>query len=155
MLQLFVPLLAREQGMRGESRFWVTEEQHMMEHIGHELLTNMQRFTAQVLPIHIPHTHTHTHDCCFANPDPNPKPTISHFDFLAFPHSFNNPGATISLFRNICTRFPAFFQQPSNSQLEETVAAKSFPAFFQQPCKCPSDFGQFVQKIWVLEEPAA
>jgi predicted glycoside hydrolase/deacetylase ChbG (UPF0249 family) len=61
MLQLFVPLLAREQGMRGESRFWVTEEQHMMEHIGHELLTNMQRFTAQVLPIHIPHTHTHTH----------------------------------------------------------------------------------------------
>jgi hypothetical protein len=51
--------------------------------------------------------------------------------------------------------FLHFSNNPPNSQLEETVAAKSFPAFFQQPCKCPSDFGQFVQKIWVLEEPAA
>ena len=47
MLQLFVPMLARE-GSRGKPRFWHTEEQHMMEHIGNELLTNMQRFGSQV-----------------------------------------------------------------------------------------------------------
>lgn len=48
MSQLFVPMLARE-GARGEDAiFWFTEEQHMMEHIGNELLTNMQRFSSQV-----------------------------------------------------------------------------------------------------------
>jgi len=134
MLQLFVPLLAREQGMRGESRFWVTEEQHMMEHIGHELLTNMQRFTAQVLPIHIPHTHTHTHteDCCFANPDPNPKPTISHFDFLAFPQSFNNPGATISS-ETYAQDFLHFSNNPPTVSWKKQLLQKAFLHSFNNP----------------------
>ena len=48
MSQLFVPMLARE-GARGEEAiFWFTDEQHMMEHIGNELMTNMQRFSSQV-----------------------------------------------------------------------------------------------------------
>lgn len=56
MSQLFVPMLARE-GARGEEAiFWFTDEQHMMEHIGNELMTNMQRFSSQVKPL----THYHS-----------------------------------------------------------------------------------------------
>lgn len=47
MAQLFVPMLARE-ATQEESLFWNTKEPSMMEHIGYELLTNMQRFTSQV-----------------------------------------------------------------------------------------------------------
>lgn len=47
MAQLFIPMLVRE-ATQEESLFWKTEEANLMDHIGHELLTNMQRFTSQV-----------------------------------------------------------------------------------------------------------
>ena len=48
MAQLFIPMLERE-ATREKSLFWDTQKRGMMEHIGNELLTNMQRFTSQVL----------------------------------------------------------------------------------------------------------
>jgi len=48
MTQLFVPMLARE-ATQDKSQFWHTQQNNMMEHIGNELLTNMKRFTSQVI----------------------------------------------------------------------------------------------------------
>ncbi|OAE19678.1 hypothetical protein AXG93_1847s1410 [Marchantia polymorpha subsp. ruderalis] len=47
LFHLFMPILARE-GVYAGSKFWHTEETHMMEHVGNELLSNMQRFLSQV-----------------------------------------------------------------------------------------------------------
>ncbi|KAL2608322.1 hypothetical protein R1flu_026895 [Riccia fluitans] len=47
LFHLFMPILARE-GIYGGSKFWRTEETHMMEYVGNELLSNMQRFLSQV-----------------------------------------------------------------------------------------------------------
>jgi hypothetical protein len=47
LFHLFLPILARE-GAHTVSKFWYTEETHMMEQVGNELLSNMQRFLSQV-----------------------------------------------------------------------------------------------------------
>jgi hypothetical protein len=78
------------------------------------------------------HTHTHTEDCCFANPDPNPKPTISHFDFLAFPQSFNNPGATISS-ETYAQDFLHFSNNPPTVSWKKQLLQKAFLHSFNNP----------------------
>ncbi|KAG6552243.1 hypothetical protein Mapa_006092 [Marchantia paleacea] len=50
LFHLFMPILARE-GVYAGSKFWHTEETHMMEHVGNELLSNMQRFLSQQVSI--------------------------------------------------------------------------------------------------------